>query len=198
MTLIIASVHASGTIIVADRAREVGGSGPPIRDDSARKLVLASSGSIAIAIVGDVILGAAGSPETVVSTWMSAIEAADPKDRARDLCQRAKTNCGRPSDNRIGLLLLFDRCDSGRVTTVTISAASTATGVSASLMRCDLSRMHPTVWGLKDDWASLSTDSWDSTKTAHEQLESIRNAIATYAAGHSGEIVSATTCDAIV
>ena len=78
MTLIVAAVHRLGTVVVADKAREVGGIIAPTRDDSARKLVLGSGGSTVIAIAGDVILGLTGMPENVVSTWMSSIEGADP------------------------------------------------------------------------------------------------------------------------
>lgn len=197
MTLILAAVHASATIVVADRAREVGGYSKATRDNNAQKLVLSASGDIVVALAGDVILGTTGAPEHEVATWMSSLEAASPTDRAECLRLRAQTHCGRPSDGRRGLLLLFDRDDPGRVSTVTVSA-NALSGVDASLIKCDLRQDQPSVWGLEQSWSSLSSESWDSTRSPGEIATALRDAIASYASAHAGAVVSRATCEVTI
>lgn len=192
MTLVVAAYSGSTTVVVADRAREFGGVGPPVRDERARKIVTTNSGDVAIAVVGDVILGTAGFPETVIASWMPGLEAERACDRRAHLRSLAEARCGRPSDGRIGLLLFFDRTAPSEVAVIKVSAA--AVGVTATLDVSTLAETEPTVWGLENTWSSLGGAPWAAGISASEQVAAIRAAIANYALYHPGSVVSAATC----
>jgi hypothetical protein len=178
MTLILAVIVGETTVIVADRARSVSNGR---RDETARKLVIEPSGALVVAIAGHVALGSRGRPEEEINGWITELAAQDQSGRGEWLRAKVELNAGTASD--VGTLLLFDRERPGAVTTLTLTP--NGSGIGAIMSTSELSRLAPTVWGVKQSWSSVSAIPWTPTTDVTGALEIIKTAVSTYASSDS-------------
>ncbi|MGH7582201.1 MAG: hypothetical protein ACREL5_03135 [Gemmatimonadales bacterium] len=194
MTLVVAIPIGADTVVVADRARLLGGTTPTRRDDNALKIVAAGS-RLAIAVVGDVSFGSPR-PEDMIGAWMPMLVAEKATDRAQWLTNRA--SCTAIPTSAAGVLLLFDAEQPGSVAAITISPAPTSAGVVVTLAISALRTDQPQVWGVQSTWAAVSAVHWTPVSDAAAAAAVIRTGIELYAVNNPSEPVSQSTCTTVI